>query len=156
MYVSYDYALLKQEFFDQSYDAYFMFGQKCDRKHILSTHTLAWHADQARYITVPLTLKEGNKKASKDFGLKNICRVMGMPFDESQHHGAEYDIEMTYQMAKKLSDKMNLFEVIKNDWRNENEQSNYSGESGAERGIEIHELWNCSSEFLSSDDKEME
>lgn len=151
MTVSYDYALLKQEFFDQSPEAYFRFSLMFPRRFICSTHSLADVAQKNGLINIPLELKDGNKKASRDMSLKGVCKALGINIDSTQHHGAEYDTDVTYQALKKFSAIMDIFEVINNDWRNENEQSTSFGEIGRTGGFEIHQWWNTGSEFLSSD-----
>lgn len=150
MKVSFDYALLKQEFFDQSPEAYFRFGRIFPRQFICSTHTLADLAQKNGLINIPLEIKDGNKKASRDMSLKGVCKAVGVPLDSTQHHGAEYDTDRTYEVLKKFSAIMDIFEVINNDWRNENEQSNYSGETRGTSGTEVHQWWNGSGEFLDS------
>jgi DNA polymerase III alpha subunit (gram-positive type) len=153
---SYDYALLKQEFFDQSPEAYFRFCTMFPRQYICSTHSIADKAFKASLINVPLVVKEGNKKASRDFGLKNICRIMGIHIDETKHHGAEYDADVTLELLKRFKNRMNIFDVIKTDWRNEDEQSNFTGETGQRSGIELHEFWNCSDQVLVSNIEDLD
>jgi DNA polymerase III epsilon subunit-like protein len=156
MKVSYDYALLKQEFLDQSVEAYFRFCQIFPRQFICSTHSIADVGHKNGLIHVPLELKEGNKKASRDFSLKNICKVMKIDFDVDQYHGSEYDTEKTFELLRKFSEIMDIFEVINNDWRNENEQSDYSRETGKSSGIELHEFWNGGSEVLSGNIEDLD
>jgi len=151
---SYDYALLKQEFLDQSPEAYFRFCAMFDRKLICSSHTLAQNAFERGLIEVPMVVKEGNKKASRDFGLKNICRIMNVTLGE--HHTAEADTEACYELIKKFSKWFNIFEVIKNDWRKENEQSNYHGSLRPETGTQVHQQWYTSGIDVDRDNGQME
>lgn len=156
MTVSYDYALLKQEFFDQSPEAYYRFCRMFPRQKICSTHSIALKAHEIGLITVPLEIKDGNKKASRDFGLKNICKVTGVHFDTTQHHGAEYDTEKTFEILKFFADRMNIFEVINKDWRNGDEQSDYSGPTGQRGGIELHAVGNTGSEVFFGYNEDVE
>lgn len=144
--VSYDYALLGQEFFDQSYEAYSRFGRIFPRQYICSTHTLASYAHEKGIIHVPLTVKAGNKNASRDFGLKSICKIMGI--EQKEHHNADDDARVCLEIMKKLSEKINIFEVIINDWRKLDEQD---CDALQEKTIESNRNFKCDRPFNFDD-----
>lgn len=115
MKTSFDFALLKQEFFDLNADMYFAFGTMCRVQNICSTHSLAEQAFKECKIDVPLAIKDGNKKASRDFGLKNICRIMKV--DLGNHHDSYVDALAAYNLLVEFSKIIDVFAVIENDWR---------------------------------------
>lgn len=63
--VTFDYAVLKQELFDMNmhYELY----RFCPTKFICSTHSLAKNLDRIGKIHIPLRVRDGNKKRPSHF-----------------------------------------------------------------------------------------
>jgi DNA polymerase III epsilon subunit-like protein len=122
---SYDYALLQQEFLDIG--MHFEFNQICRTKNICSTHSLAEYAHNNGMIHVPLEIRDGNKKASRNFGLKNICKILNIKLNN--HHDANADAFACLNILETIIKRMNqfglsVFNFIENDWRGIYERTN--------------------------------
>jgi len=97
---SYDYAIIEQEMMDNDLLAEFRKAFYPCKSY--STHSMCKDADRDGLISVPSTIKDGNKRASKSFNLKGMCKLFNIPLDG--HHDASVDSKACYNIFKKIYD----------------------------------------------------